>query len=77
MVNVTVSLDADTLRRARIHALEQGTSVNALVRAYLGGLVSADRSQDVGRRLVARAQRLAADSGASGRTWSRDDLYDR
>jgi hypothetical protein len=76
MVNVTVTVDEDTLRRARIHALEQGTSLNALVRSYLEGLVSSDRSREVGARLVARSRRVSANSGAAGRSWHRDELYD-
>lgn len=35
MKNVTISLDDDTYRRARIRAAEQGTSVSAMVKAFL------------------------------------------
>ena len=35
MANLTLAIDEDVLRRARIRALEQGTSVNALLREYL------------------------------------------
>jgi predicted HicB family RNase H-like nuclease len=35
MGNLTLTIDDDLLRRARIRALEQGTSVNSLVREYL------------------------------------------
>jgi plasmid stability protein len=35
MSNLTITIDEETLRRARIRALEQGTSVNALLRDYL------------------------------------------
>ena len=35
MANVTLAIDEQVLRRARIRALEQGTSVNALIREYL------------------------------------------
>jgi plasmid stability protein len=31
----TLTIDEETLRRARIRALEQGTSVNAVVREFL------------------------------------------
>lgn len=34
MTNLTVKVDEETLKRARIRALEQGTSVNALIRAF-------------------------------------------
>jgi hypothetical protein len=35
MKNVTISLDDDTWRRARIRAAEQGTSLSAMVKAFL------------------------------------------
>ena len=38
MKNITVSIDDDTYRLSRIKAAESGTSVSALVRAYLVGL---------------------------------------
>jgi hypothetical protein len=38
MKNITVSLDDETYRRARIVAAEQNTSVSALVRRFLSGL---------------------------------------
>ena len=38
MKNVTVSLDDETYRRARIRAAELDTSLSALVRDYLKGL---------------------------------------
>jgi hypothetical protein len=76
MVTFTIAVDEDTLRRARVHALEQGTSLGALVRSYLEGLLSSDRSLEVGARVVARSRRVNANSGASGRSWRRDELYD-
>ena len=39
MKNITVSIDDDTYRLSHIKAAESGTSVSALVRAYLVGLV--------------------------------------
>ena len=39
MTNITVSVDEETYRRSRIKAAEIGTSVSALVRAYLSDLV--------------------------------------
>ena len=44
MRNITVSVDEETHRLARIRAAELDTSVSALVRGYLRGLV-ADRAR--------------------------------
>ena len=40
MRNITVSIDEETHRRARIKAAELGTSVSVLVRGYLRTLVT-------------------------------------
>jgi plasmid stability protein len=39
MKNITVSIEDETYRLARVRAAEAGTSVSALVRAYLVALV--------------------------------------
>jgi len=46
MKNITVSIDDETYRQARIRAAEQNTSVSALVREFLEGIVSRWRSAD-------------------------------
>ena len=38
MKNITVTIDDETHRRARVRAAELGTSVSALVKEYLAGL---------------------------------------
>ena len=35
MANLTVVIESETSKRARMRALEEGTSVNAVVRDYL------------------------------------------
>jgi hypothetical protein len=40
MKNVTISLDDDTHRAARVRAAELGTSLSALVKEYLNGLAT-------------------------------------
>ena len=41
-MNLTITVDDDVLRRARIRALEQGTSVNAVLREFLESYAGAD-----------------------------------
>jgi len=50
MKNVTIALDEETHRRARIRAAELGTSLSALVKAYLEQLGSADAAPAAGVR---------------------------
>ena len=42
MKNITVTVDDETYRKARMKAAEQGTSVSALVKRFLTGLVAGE-----------------------------------
>jgi hypothetical protein len=46
MKNVTIALDDETHRKARIRAAELGTSLSAMVKAYLKQLTDAPASPD-------------------------------
>jgi len=46
MKNVTIALDDETHRLARIHAAEQGTSLSALVKTYLQALANGSSAVD-------------------------------
>lgn len=74
--NLTLAIEPELLLEARKLALERRTTVNQLVREFLGGLVGQQ-----GRRKLAR-ERLAAmmDQGIvdlGPRNWTRQDLYER
>ena len=77
MTNLTLTVDEDILRQARIRALELGTSVNALVREYLKQLAGRSTAAEGVAELFAATQDAGAGSGPEGRTWTRGDLYDR
>jgi len=77
MTNLTLTVDEDILRLARIRALEQGTSVNALVREYLGQLAGRSTAAEGIAEFLAATKGAGASSGPDGRTWIRDELYDR
>lgn len=47
MKNVTIALDDETHRKARIRAAELGTSLSALVKDYLASLSDTGESQEV------------------------------
>jgi plasmid stability protein len=74
--NLTLVIDEDLLRQARIRALEQGTSVNAVVRDYLEHFVGASAREGIAG-FLAVARRAGASSGSEGRVWSRDELHAR
>jgi hypothetical protein len=76
MANLTVTIEDALLRRARMRALEQGTSVNALLREYLEAYAGSAHLQE-----RALADLLALSAGATSRrgaaTWTRDELHER
>ena len=77
MANLTLSIDDETLRAARIRALEDGTSVNAIVREHLTSYARRESAREAMKAFLARAEQSTASSGPGGRSWKREDLYDR
>jgi len=72
--NLTVQLDEETIRQAKILAAERGTSVSGLVARELEQLVAGNARYEEAMR---RAIELMADAEPhGGRTWRRDDLYE-
>ncbi|MDJ0663188.1 MAG: hypothetical protein QNJ75_01430 [Acidimicrobiia bacterium] len=76
MPNLTLAIDDETLKRARIRALEQGTSVNAVVREYLEVYAGIDKGRSVLGDLVDLANSVDSGASGSGRSWHRNDLYE-
>jgi hypothetical protein len=77
MGNLTITVDKELLKRARIKAIEEGTSVNAVLRDYLERYVGAGPTEAPLAGFAELASRSTASSGPDGRTWSRDELHDR
>lgn len=78
MANLTITVDEETLKRARIRALERGESVNAFLadqlRKYSEDEGEEIRQQRTTARLIELSKTLSGNS--EGRPWSREDLYD-
>jgi hypothetical protein len=77
MANLTLTIDADVLRRARVRAINEGTSVNAVVRGHLERYAGESPAAEALRDFLEIADRSDAGSAGSGRTWTREELYDR
>ncbi len=76
MKNITVSLDDDTYRRARIVAAQRDTSVSALVKRYLTELAAGEsESERLKREERALRERIEAFRAAD--RLPRDALLDR
>ncbi|MBA2336350.1 MAG: hypothetical protein H0V96_01080 [Acidimicrobiia bacterium] len=75
MSNLTLKIDAEMLKRARIRALDNGTSVNALVRQFLEDYAGTDDRRRAVERFLDIGARATTGSDGRGRTWERDSLY--
>lgn len=73
--NVTVQLDEEVIRRAKVLAAKRGTSVSGLVAAELSRLVAEDERYEEAWR---RARKAMGDAtGRGGRGWDREELHNR
>ncbi len=71
--NLTVQLDADVIRRARVVAAKRGTSISAMVARELDDLVAREDRYEEARDRALELMASAKPRGA--RTWTRDDIY--
>ncbi len=83
MANLTIAVDDEVLQRARVRALEQGTSVNAILNEHLVRYARLRDAQEAAvDRLLSFSRRSSAeDLGRArrrgGRSWTREDLHER
>jgi predicted transcriptional regulator len=76
MKNITVSLDDDIYRRARMVAAERDTSISALVKQFLMALGSGESEVERLKRQERVLRERITSFRASDRV-SRDELHDR
>lgn len=83
MKNITISIDEELYRRARIKAAEQSTSVSALFKAYLVHLTTGGETETEFQRLQREEQELRAELRArrlglsAAHNLPRTELHDR
>ena len=82
VANLTISVDDEVLKRARMRALEQGTSVNAILAERLQAFAREDEAQArATRSLIDLARqsrrRVKTRRPHPRRRWSRDELHER
>lgn len=83
MKNITVSIDDDLYRQARIKAAEQSTSISALFKNFLIRLTVSEATETEFQRLAREERELFADLDARriglnpAYNLSRDELHDR
>jgi antitoxin component of RelBE/YafQ-DinJ toxin-antitoxin module len=73
--NLTIQLDTEVIRRARIVAAKRGMSVSAIVARDLTELADRDARYEEART---RAEELLAQATPhGGPAWRRDDVHER
>jgi hypothetical protein len=82
VANLTLSVDDEVLKRARMRALEQGTSVNAILAERLQAFArEGDAQARATQALIEVAKQNRSAGGRSTRRrkrrWSRDELHER
>lgn len=73
--NLTVQLDDEVIRAAKVLAAKRGTSVSGLVAAELGRLVAEDERYEEAWRRARKA--MGHTAGRGGRRWNREELHER
>jgi len=73
--NVTIAIEASLLRRARIKALEEGTSLNAVLRERVEEYVSHASPASTAKQTFLRL--AAASKAQGGRKVSREEMHER
>ena len=76
MANLIIKVDDALLRRARVKALQEGTSVNQVLVAALQAY-SGDDSRARGWREFLDGTEEQQVAVPGGRDWTRDELYKR
>jgi len=74
--NITVAVDDDTYKRARIAAAERDTSLSALVKVYLEQLAAPETESERLRRREREIRSQIGNFSASNRL-SREDVHRR
>jgi hypothetical protein len=83
MKNITIAVDDEIYRLARIRAAEQSTSISSMFRAFLMSLADSEGSESEFQRLQREEQELRADLRAQrlslnpAHNLTRDELYAR
>lgn len=76
MKNITVSVEDEVYRRARIKAAEANTSLSAMVKAFLLQVIG-EESDFERRKRLQRETIASIHAFSAGDRLSRDEIYDR
>lgn len=76
--NITLALPRDVLKRIKVLAAAQGTSVSSMLEQLLEQHLARHEGYDPARRRQSRLMRDGLDLGTEGNPgWTRDELHER
>ncbi len=75
MTNLTLTIDETLLRKARIKALERGTSVNAMVREFIEKIVADDTPEQTRAELFTQIVEQGK-FASTGPRMTREEMYE-
>lgn len=78
VVNLTIAVDEKVLRKARLRATEQGTSINAVLREELTRYATSttvDRAADAFLTTARERPGASTTDSVTGKRWSREELH--
>ena len=75
MANLTIVVPDEVLKKARVRALDEGTSVNAVIREYLETYAGVRRRQTQAIAELLELSKRSRSRRGAGR-WTRDDLHE-
>jgi len=76
MKNITLAIDEEVLRGVRRYAAEHDTTVNALVREYLTGLVDFEKRAAEARKRLVKMSEESEGRLEPGWKWNREEIYE-
>jgi hypothetical protein len=76
MAKLTLTIDDAVLKKAQVRAIEQGTSLNAVLWQYLESFAGLRITQERALNDLLRLSR-AATSRRGKRSWARDELHEQ
>ncbi|VAW13681.1 hypothetical protein MNBD_BACTEROID05-1243 [hydrothermal vent metagenome] len=77
MPNMTMTIDADILKKAKKIAIEKNTTISKLVRTYLENLAA--RKDQAMEMIIGELKDSFSDKSVcvGSKKWSREDLHER
>lgn len=77
MRNITLAVDDEVLEKVRAYAVEQKTTVNAIVRRHLEKIAGENDKRAEARKQLLRLAETSRGRLSPDYVWSREELYDR